>query len=155
MPTPNRNTGATCKGPGDICKNMFRRTPPTSCKLKILLNSAYGQFQVSHGSSSRGKTFRSSAISQNSSNHEPLFVSEAFFRLFVWNFFSAKLSFLDFRPVLHPNRLQRSAHAIEIRKFLCDWNWKAAVYKMFRRKKYLLFVLTGSSWPWTLDGLNN
>ena len=62
MSTPNRN-----KGLGDIGKIMFRRTLSISCNWKILLNSAYGQFQVSHGLSSRGETFhrvRSAKIPQ-------------------------------------------------------------------------------------------
>ena len=53
-------------------------------------------------------TFWTTTISQNSWNHKPLSVSAAFFHLFMSNFFSARLSFSDFRPVLHPNRLQRS-----------------------------------------------
>ena len=62
MSTPNRN-----KGLGDIGKIMFRRTLSISCNWKILLNSAYGQFQVSHGLSSSGETFhrvRSAKIPQ-------------------------------------------------------------------------------------------
>ena len=53
-------------------------------------------------------------------------ISKGLFSLFVSNFFSARLSLLDFCPVLHPNRLQRSSR---------DRNWRATVYKMFCRKK--------------------
>ena len=74
MSTPNRN-----KGLGHIGKIMFRRTLSISCNWKILLNSVYGQFRVSHGLSSHGETFhrvRSAKIPQTTNFclfHRPFF----------------------------------------------------------------------------------